>query len=326
MPVAFANSGAKQPIPIASQVSITPGRASYTDGFPPLTRTPLSAGGIPPYGTDFNGVLNEITASIRWANAGMGYTYDSDFSSSVGGYPKGAQLIKATSDGIWLNAVEGNTTNPDTGGAGWSDMTSGRLLGIKTFPTSGTYTPTAGTKKIRVKVWGAGGGGAGMSSAANVSVAGAAGAYAESLIDATGITSISVTVGAGGGNAAANAATAGGAGGTSIFGSFITCTGGAGGGISGGVSNGGVATGGTIFNLNGQAGQGGMYATSIGVISSGVGGASFSGSNAQPHTSVPSDNGSYPGGGGAMGVYVSSSLSVASGRGADGYIIVEEHS
>lgn len=163
IPVAFATRGAKQDIPVASQVSVTPGRASYTDGFPPLTRTPLSAGGIPPYGTDFNGVLNEISAAIRWANAGMGYTYDAAFSSSVGGYPKGAQLTKSTNDGIWLNTVESNTSNPDTGGAGWVDMTGGRLIGEpKVFTASDT--PSKGTRYVIVEAVGGGAGGGGRRS------------------------------------------------------------------------------------------------------------------------------------------------------------------
>ncbi|WP_432319389.1 hypothetical protein [Yersinia enterocolitica] len=120
MPVPFANSGVKQTIPIDSQIGIESGRASFTDGFPPLTRIPLTAGGIPPYGTDFNGVLNAITDSIRWANAGGGYLYDSAFSSLVSGYPKGARLINSTYTGYWLNTSEGNTASPESGIAtGW---------------------------------------------------------------------------------------------------------------------------------------------------------------------------------------------------------------
>ena len=44
----FANAGAKNTIPTASQIGIVAGAASLTDGFPPLTRTPLAAGGVPP--------------------------------------------------------------------------------------------------------------------------------------------------------------------------------------------------------------------------------------------------------------------------------------
>lgn len=113
LPVPFANSGSKQDIPVASQIGVSGGRASYTDGFPPLTRTPIAAGGIPPFGTDFNGVLNDITTAIRWSQAGGGYGYDSTFSSAVSGYPIGARLLNSTGDGYWLNTVDNNTNNPE---------------------------------------------------------------------------------------------------------------------------------------------------------------------------------------------------------------------
>jgi len=118
----FANSGAKQPIPVASQVGIEDGRASYTDGFPPLTRTPLAAGGKPPFGTDMNGILNAITAIQQWQSAGGLFMYDSAMSTASGGYPKGAFILKADASGLWQSLVENNTSNPDTGGAGWADF------------------------------------------------------------------------------------------------------------------------------------------------------------------------------------------------------------
>jgi hypothetical protein len=122
LPVPFADGGSKETIPVASQIGITAGRASYTDGFPPLTRTPLAAGGVPPFGTDFNGVLNDITAAIRWKQSGAGYNFDSTFSATISGYPKGAKLTNSTFDGFWLNTVDGNTSAPEAADAsltGW---------------------------------------------------------------------------------------------------------------------------------------------------------------------------------------------------------------
>lgn len=115
----FADSGAKNTIPVASQIGITNGAASYTDGFPPLTRTPIVAGGIPPFGVDMNGILNAITDIQQWQSAGSGFKYDSAFATAIGGYPKGARLTNAAATGEWFNTVENNATNPDTGGAGW---------------------------------------------------------------------------------------------------------------------------------------------------------------------------------------------------------------
>lgn len=130
-PLAFAASGSKNTIPVASQVGITPGAASLTDGFPPLTRTAISAGGVPPSGLDMNGILYKMSASLRWANAGGGYAYDGTFATdaNVNGYPKGARVMRADAAGYWLSTVENNTTDPDAGGAGWvPDYTGGASL------------------------------------------------------------------------------------------------------------------------------------------------------------------------------------------------------
>ncbi|MDR0478499.1 MAG: tail fiber domain-containing protein [Burkholderiaceae bacterium] len=115
----FANSGTKNAIPVPSQITSSPGAASFTDGFPPATMTPLNVGGIPPDGADFNGILNAITAIQQWQSAGGLFAYDAAFAAAVGGYPQGAMLAKADGTGYWINQAENNSANPDTGGAGW---------------------------------------------------------------------------------------------------------------------------------------------------------------------------------------------------------------
>lgn len=122
IPLPFANAASstyKYNIPTASQIGITNGKASLADGFPPLTFTPISSGGVPPFGGDMNGILNEITAIQQWQEAGGFFPYDSAFSTTVGGYPKGAVLQSSSFNGLWISTAENNTTNPDTGGAGW---------------------------------------------------------------------------------------------------------------------------------------------------------------------------------------------------------------
>lgn len=127
----FAQSGAKNTIPVDSQIGITGGAASLTDGFPPLTRTPLAAGGVPPSGEDMNGILYELSAIVRWANAGGGYVYDAAFATdaNVNGYPKGARVLRSDGLGYWFNTVDNNATNPEAAGAlaaGWvPDYTAG---------------------------------------------------------------------------------------------------------------------------------------------------------------------------------------------------------
>lgn len=139
----FAATGTKNAIPVPSQVSITPGAASYTDGFPPLTFTALSAGGIPPDGADMNGILNALSAIQQWQSAGGIFKYDSAFSTAVGGYPAGSVLL--SSDGVteWLNLADDNTTDPDGGSAaGWVSLAAYGITAVTGLTnTNVTLTP-----------------------------------------------------------------------------------------------------------------------------------------------------------------------------------------
>jgi len=130
--VPFADSGTKNTIPVPSQVAITPGAASFTTGFPPLTMTPITAGGVPPYGADFNGILNAITNAIRWSSAGSGYPFDSAFAGTVTGYPKGALVPASDYSGYWLNTIEANATNPENS----TSATTGWVPGVHYGATS----------------------------------------------------------------------------------------------------------------------------------------------------------------------------------------------
>lgn len=109
----FAASGDRVVIPVASQIPITDGRASFATGFVPLNATPLSAGGVAPFETDFNGIFFQITAVQQWQCAGGIFKYDAAFSTAIGGYPKYAVLMGAT--GVeYLNLVDNNSTDPDS--------------------------------------------------------------------------------------------------------------------------------------------------------------------------------------------------------------------
>ncbi|MGF6604654.1 hypothetical protein P3T23_009410 [Paraburkholderia sp. GAS448] len=127
MPVPFALNRQKTAIPQASQVSVTRGAASFNDGFPPLTMTDPLAGGIPPFGTDMNGILFLLSLAIRWVQAGGSFCYDAGFANdpAVGGYPRGAVLLRADLSGFWFNLADNNTTDPDaTDGSatGWMSL------------------------------------------------------------------------------------------------------------------------------------------------------------------------------------------------------------
>src|SRR3984885_14613317 len=101
-------------IPVASQIGIQNGAASFTDGFPPWCFQP---GGYP-FGEDFNGILNQITLWDQWNNAGGPNYYNAAFSTAIGGYPKGSLLnAVGITSGYWWCEVDNNTSDPDTGGS-----------------------------------------------------------------------------------------------------------------------------------------------------------------------------------------------------------------
>lgn len=119
-PFGDGDAGKTNPIPIASQVGITPGAASYSDGFPPLTRTPEASGGIPPDGEDMNGILYALSAQAAWSQGGNPALFDAGFAAAISGYDNGAVVVRLDGQGLWLNLVNGNTTDPDSGAsANW---------------------------------------------------------------------------------------------------------------------------------------------------------------------------------------------------------------
>lgn len=112
---AFGVNGSKNTIPVESNSSTTSnGVATFDTGFPPITMQPLSAGGIPPSGQDFNGVLYAVTLQQQWQNAGMTYAYNSTFASQINGYPKGAIIPSTVYTGQWLNLNEANSSSPES--------------------------------------------------------------------------------------------------------------------------------------------------------------------------------------------------------------------
>ncbi len=128
-----------------------PGRASFSEGFPPVTMTPVVAGGIPPFGQDVNGILNMVSSHCAALNAGQLYKYSATVSAAMGGYLQGAILAMTDGTGYWLNITDGNTTDPDAGGAGWTAI---YRYGYATLSglTGGTVTPAMSDAKAPVIV------------------------------------------------------------------------------------------------------------------------------------------------------------------------------
>lgn len=141
LPVPFAASGDKNSIPNTSLIGITPGAASFPDGFPPLTSQAITAGGIPPTREDFNGAFFALSAAVRWLQAGGLAVYDSAFSTAIGGYPNGAVLRRSDQLGFWVSTADNNTTDPDGGSpANWTSIASVRSI----FGRTGAVTAQSG--------------------------------------------------------------------------------------------------------------------------------------------------------------------------------------
>jgi hypothetical protein len=142
-PIPFANSAIAgvnvRPVPINPPAQ--PGAASLNIGFPPLNFTPVAAGGIPPFGQDMNGILQQITALLRWYTAGAPVNFDPDFAASIGGYPYGA-IIPSINFNVWYQSlIDNNFDDPDSGSDNW---------GVAYSPWSSQYWPAAGSANAQV--------------------------------------------------------------------------------------------------------------------------------------------------------------------------------
>lgn len=313
-----ATAGTIRAIPTASQIGIQNGAASLTTGFPPNTLIAKAAGGAPPFAQDFNGILNQITSWDQWVQAGAPIAYDSEFQSSIGGYPAGAVIQSAAYPGTyWLSSVDANSTNPDAAGAGWVRYLG---AGIQAFSASGTLTVPSWITAIKFRMWGGGGAGGGSSGSGSAGAGGGGGAYSEGVAQVIPGGTYSVTVAA----ATAGGSGAGATAGATTFAAFASCGGGVGGAGGGGgiVSNnfaaGGAATGGAV-SLNGGFGRCG-YAISAGIVMA-TGGYSFGfpgGAQSYSNTSVQGDTGPGFGCGGSGGLNGG-----MGGNGAPGFAIFE---
>lgn len=133
----FAVNGQKNTIPVTSNP--TPGGASLDQGFPALTLTPVSQGGVPPSGKDFNGLFNWITSHTAWVNAGCQYTFDAALAAFIGGYPVGAVLQSDDGLSSYVNIQAGNTTNFNT---------TPSTIGVTWLPQGGAAVSSQGTTSV----------------------------------------------------------------------------------------------------------------------------------------------------------------------------------
>ena len=130
----WSQSGIRFDIPPAAD-PVT-GKAGFDVGFSSINMASEAAGGIPPWGQDFNGILFSITRAIQYVQSGALPTFSSDFSTAISGYKKGAMLIGVDGVTVWQSEVDGNTTNPDSlSASGWVNFPL-KYLPKRTFAES----------------------------------------------------------------------------------------------------------------------------------------------------------------------------------------------
>ncbi|MFY7503694.1 hypothetical protein [Enterobacter cloacae complex sp. BZL2003] len=274
------------------------------------------------FGADFQPLDATLTAIAALTGAANKLAYFNG--------PDTAALTDLTSVG---RDIIGKSTIADV--VSYLGLGTGRLLGApQIFTSSGTYTPSTGTKFVYVELIGAGGAGGGAvvtnSSQVSSGTGGTAGSYGAAVFSSD-FSGVSVTVGTGG--VGVTGAT-GGNGGTSSFGALLSCPGGNGGTVgtagapssaAGGLSPALEPTGATVIE-RGEGGWSGV-ANSLTNPFGGRGGRGWFGCGAQP--SGPAKTGTssvnYGAGGGGACNANSAGATFAGGSGGNGLCIIWEY-
>lgn len=120
---------------------VEPGAASWETGFVPANMTVITSGGIPPFGSDMNGVINTLSANVVWAVAGLSFVFNPDIVTNAGGYPRGSILVNPDFPSeFFYSLVDDNVTDPS------DDLTDWLVFSPLSTPVDTvSVAPTAGT-------------------------------------------------------------------------------------------------------------------------------------------------------------------------------------
>ena len=88
IPVPFAANGQKNAIP-QNASAVGSANASWDQGFPGITMIAKQAGGKPPLGKDFNGVLNQLSSNAYFAQSGCVYAWSNTLNYLAGSHVQG---------------------------------------------------------------------------------------------------------------------------------------------------------------------------------------------------------------------------------------------
>ena len=110
----FAQNGQKNVIPEKYETSMESNQATWDQGFGQITMLPVSAGGLPPKGQDFNGILNQMCETIVHISKGGIFKFSADYAEAINGYPKGATLQSEDEKRHYQSLIDNNKVNFNT--------------------------------------------------------------------------------------------------------------------------------------------------------------------------------------------------------------------
>ncbi len=125
--------------------------ASYDTGFPAVNMLPITGGGVPPEGQDFNGIFYDISSHTAWVNAGGQYLFDATLAAAIGGYPVGIVLQNNAGTSSYVNVTAANSTDfnstPSSIGVNWIPYAGAALFQMGTV-WCGTSTGSANAQLL----------------------------------------------------------------------------------------------------------------------------------------------------------------------------------
>ncbi|WP_241009925.1 phage tail protein [Proteus mirabilis] len=162
----FAQNGQKNVIPEKYETSMESNQATWDQGFGQITMLPVSAGGLPPKGQDFNGILNQMCETIVHISKGGAFKFSADYATAINGYPKGAILQSEDEKKYYQSIIDNNKVNFNTASqdqikTSWKlvmtddllDQLSKKLESSAVVQSTGTSTTSVMSQKASTDVF-----------------------------------------------------------------------------------------------------------------------------------------------------------------------------
>ncbi|QCE35628.1 hypothetical protein FAI40_09995 [Acetobacteraceae bacterium] len=125
---ANADPNTLRQIPQKASEATEAGAASLEKGFTATNMTPVAAGGVPPFGQDFNGILNYLSRAAQLIEMGLVPGWSKSFSDAIGGYPQNAKIAytKGGIPDIFVSIKDDNLDDPsDPNQTSWVSIKKG---------------------------------------------------------------------------------------------------------------------------------------------------------------------------------------------------------